>query len=315
MEKEAKPRKSRYAHTESSASFMEKIKSYPYSEQTQKAYDNSYRRLCYMLETTDPMQVCWHLELGEPTLHTILESTLTESTKQQVIRSIPTIFKVLQDGVEMTPEQREPYGREMKANNGRYLRGITKKKANERLPLFSDFMENVRGCFGEESKEYLLISLYSELTCRDDFSQLIVTPTYKASISRFNYIVVCLHKPCEVVLNVYKTAKKYGPIRVILSKEVSKKIKTYINDHHIEYGQYLFPQSSLSGFVSKILARCGLQGSISTLRRMMVSQYYNDPSKTEDDFEDLAKRMGHSMVEASLVYHRENNKPEEFKSV
>lgn len=303
---EKKQRKSKYPHTVSSESFSEKIKDYPYSAVTQNVYNHCFRVLCSVLKTCDPTELCWHIELGDPTLKEINDSDLTASTKEQLIRSIPTLYKVLKEGSELPESQRDPYVKAMMANNARYLRSITKKKANERLPLYSDFMENVKGIFGEDSQEYLLISLYNELTCRDDFSQLLISPTYKASISRFNYCVVCLHKPVEVVLNVYKTAKKYGPIRVIFSNEVSRKIKTYINQHELQYGQYLFPQSSLSGFVSRILERCGLHGSISTLRRMMVSEFYNDPTKTENDFEELAKRMGHSVSVATMLYHREN---------
>lgn len=299
-------RPSKYSHTELSETFSRMIEPYDYSPVTKKQYNVCFRILCCVLETTDPVMLKWHMEMANGTIETIGQSAITESQKTNLKRSIPTLYKVLNDGVELTAEQKEPYVTEMKKLTGQYLRGITIKKANERLPLFSDFMENVKGIWGEDSQEYLLISLYHELTCRDDFSQLLISPTYKASISRYNYIVVCDHKPCEVVLNNYKTSKKYGPIRVILSAEVSNRIKAYIQHHSLEYGHYLFPHSSLSRFVGRILERCGLKGSISTLRRMIVSEYYNDPEKGEDDFESLAKRMGHSQAVAGSIYHRAN---------
>lgn len=306
MSEEGKVRKSKYPHTEQSEAFSNQISSYPYSAVTKDVYKTQFRILCCVLNTTDPTELRWHIELGAPTIESIYNSDITKSSKNQLIRSIPTLYKVMNDGVELSDELKEPYVSKMKQNNGEYLRSITLKKAQERLPLFSDFMENVKGIYGEDSKEFLLISLYHELTARDDFSMLLISPTYKASISTFNYCVVALHKPVEVILNQYKTAKKYGPIRVTLSKEVSKRIKRYINEYGLQYGQYLFAQSSLSSFVGSILERCGLKGSISTLRRMMVSEYYNNPLHTDADFESLASRMGHSVSVASCIYHRAN---------
>lgn len=306
-EVQKQPRKSKYEHTEISETFSEKMRNHPsnYSEVTIKNYNTWFRVLCTVLETCDPVELMWHLELGEPTLETISESAVPESIKDQMVRAIPCIYKILSDH-EMTDEMKEPYVKKMLSNNGRYQRSITIKKAQERLPLYTDFMENILGIYGQDSKEYLLISLYKELTCRDDFSQLILTPTYKASICNYNYLVVCLYKPCEVILNQYKTSKKYGPIRVIFSNETSKRIKRYINQHSLQYGQYLFPQSSLSGFVGRILERCGLSGGISVLRRMMVSEFYNNPEKSDEEYVELAKRMGHSEGVASSIYHRAN---------
>lgn len=305
--KSKKGRKTKYEHNDLSNMFLEKIKADPsnYSSYTCNNYNKSLRILCYILSTTDATELTTQLEKSSETLEKIKSSDFTESNKDAVIRSIPTIYKVIVDK-ELTQEQKELYVKDMNASNGKYLRSITIKKSQERLPLFSDFMENVLSIYGQESQEYLLVSLYRDLTCRDDFSQLILTPAYKASISTFNYAVVCIGKPVEVILNQYKTVKKYGPIRVTLSDEVSCRLKHYINNHKLQYGQYLFPQKTLSGFVSNILSRCGLQGSISTLRRMMVSEYYNDPTKSDDDFEELAKRMGHSTTEAAVVYHRQN---------
>lgn len=303
----SKKRIPKYEHSGLSEMFSEKMKAHScnYSNVTVKNYNNNLRMLCFILSTTEQLELINHLENQETTINRINNSEITASNKENIIKSIPCIYKVLVD-IEMTEEQKAPYIKIIVANNNRYHRQITQQKAKERLPLFTDFMENVKGIYGEDSQQYLLISLYKDLTARDDFSQLLVTPTYKRSISTYNYIVVCRHKPCEIILNQYKTAKKYGELRVTLSNDVSNRIKRYINSNTIEYGDYLFPQSKLSGFVSNILSRCGLQGSISTLRRMMVSEYYNDTEKSDDDFEELAKRMGHSAGVASAIYHRVN---------
>lgn len=301
------PRKSKYEHTEISELFSEKMKNHPsnYSPVTCRNYNTWFRVLCKVLDTIDPDHLMWHIELGAPTVQTIYDSEISESTKDQVIRAIPCIYKILAEE-EMTDSMKEPYVKKMLSNNGKYMRSITLKKAQERLPLYTDFAEGVLGMYGEDSQEYLLVSLYKELTCRDDFSQLLITPTYKKSISKYNYIVVQLYKPCEVILNNYKTSKKYGPLRVVFSTDLSKRIKKYINGHNLQYGQYLFPQSSLSAFVGRILQKSGLTGGISTLRRMVVSEFYNSGEKSDEEYEELAKRMGHSSAVATNIYHRAN---------
>lgn len=307
-------RKTKYEHTAISDMFSEKMKEHPdnYSPMTCKNYNRSLRILCLVLSTTDAIELTTQLENSVDTLEKIKSSSQTESIKEAMIRSIPCIYKVLVDR-ELTEEKKEPYIKVTANYRNQYLRSITIKKAQERLPLYSDFMENVKGIYGTESQEYLLVSLYKDLTCRDDFSQLLLTPKYKASISTYNYMVVRQNHPVEVILNQYKTAKLYGPIKVTLSSETSARVKRYINAHNLQYGQYLFPQKTLSGFISKMLSRCGLKGSICTMRRMMVSEFYNDPTKTEDDFEELARRMGHSMNEATTIYHRANEEKNDLQ--
>jgi len=302
-----KIRKSKYPSNEISQTFSDKIKvhSSNYSPVTCKNYELNLRILLTLFSPNSITELLEQFENQDDTLRLIMDSTLTDSTKQNIVKCIPTFYKVLGEK-EMTEEQKQPYVKVIIANNNRYQREVTLKKAREHLPLYSDFLYQVKGIYGEDSKEFLLISLYDELTCRDDFSQLLVTPAYKASISTFNYIVVRSGHPVEAIINQYKTAKKYGSIKVTFSREVSNRIKRFINNHNIEYGQYLFPNSKLSGFVSGILTRCGLQGSISTLRRMKVSEMYNSRDHSEDEYEELAKRMGHSPQVAAQIYHRSN---------
>jgi hypothetical protein len=302
-----KIRKTKYPHSDISTTFSEKIKEHPsnYSPVTCKNYELNLRILLTIFSPNSILELLEQLENQDDTLTKIKEAPLTDATKQNIVKACPTFYKVLGER-EMTEEHKAPYTKVIIANNSKYQREVTLKKAQERLPLYSDFMENVKSIYGENSKEYLLISLYDELTCRDDFSQLLVTPAYKASISTYNYIIVRSGHPVEAILNQYKTAKKYGSIRVTFSREVSNRIKRYINNHNIQYGDYLFPNSKLSGFVSGILTRCGLKGSISILRRMKVSEMYNSPDHSEDEYEELAKRMGHSSQVAASIYHRVN---------
>lgn len=303
-------RSSKYPTTSISESFMELVKCHPsnYSEITIHNYDHMIRKLLTLLCPATVEEFLVQLLSAEETIEKIKGSAFTQSTQGCMIKAIPCIYKILA-GTEFTTEEKAPYITSMMLEQSAYLRNATIKKTNERLPLFSDFLEQVKGAYGEDSPEFLLISLYNELTCRDDYSQLLLTPAYKASICSFNYMVVKCGAPCEAIINQHKTSKVHGPLRVTFSPLVSARIKRYINQHKLQYGQYLFPHSKLSGFVSGILTTCGLKGSISTLRKMKVSEFYNDSSHSESEIEELAKSMGHTVNAACAIYYHGNSSP------
>lgn len=301
-------KKSIYPESELSLEFMTKMREHSnnYSETSCKGYNHNFRLLCVILSTTEKDKVIESILNGNELLEIINSyPNKSESVKINVVKILSTIYEVL-TGNPLPSEVRDIYKKKMATYQSHYLREIHAKKANERLPLYSDFLENVKSIYGEESQQFLLCSLYKELTCRDDFSQLLITPTYKRSICSFNYIIVKPHQPVDIILNQYKTSKKHGPIRVTLTRECSGRVKKYINQHNLQYGSYLFPQSRLSGFVGNILERCGLTGSISTLRKMIVSEFYNNKDNSDDELEDLAHKMGHDRNTAINIYLRNN---------
>lgn len=298
--------KSKYPTTDLSNEFYEKMKASTnnYSEVTCKSYNHNFRQLCNTLSITTSEELLANILTGQQLINTIDAMDKTPSIKYNIKKIIPCAYRIF-SSTELPADISALYSKHMMNYNRTYMQQIHSQKVQERLPLYSDFLDNVLGIYGEDSQQYLICSLYKELTCRDDFSQLLITPAYKRSISTFNYIVVRPHHPVEVILNQYKTCKKYGEMRVTLTTAISRKIKKYINQNNIQYGDYLFPQSRLSGVVSSILQRCGLQGGISTLRRMIISEHYSDPDKSDDEHEELARRMCHHPMTAVTVYMRD----------
>lgn len=306
---EAKQIKSKYPETDLSRTFFSKMQTSPsnYSEVTCKSYGHNFRILCHILSISTIEQLLTEILTGKELIDKIDATDRTPSVKYNIKKIIPATYRLLAEQ-DLPQEISALYSKHLMNYNRQYLQQVHAQKANERLPLYSDFLENVKGLYGEDSQQYIICSLYQELTARDDFGQLLVTPTYKRSISTYNYIVVRPHHPVEVILNQYKTCKKYGEMKVTLTTAISRKIKKYINQNSIQYGDYLFPQSRLSGVVSAILQRCGLTGGISTLRRMIVSEHYNSPDNSEDDHDELARRMCHHPLTAVSLYLRSNEK-------
>lgn len=295
-------RVSKYPPTEISETFKELLQCQPYSESTKKNYDDRIRKLLTILTPDSTQDFLTQLLSAEETLERIKGSDLSISSQTEIIKAIPCIYKILA-GEEFKAEEKAPYVKVMMLHNLEYLR----QKATEQrapLPTFSEFLERVKNAYGEDSEEFLLMSLYSELTCRDNFCQILLLPRFDGRRTNDNYIIINNSEPATAVINCHKTIRSHGPQKMVFSKPVSNRIKRYINTHKLQYEDFLFPQRSLSMYVSRVLERCELSGAISTLRDMKVSENMNDPTKTVEDLQRLAKEMGHSVQTACSVYYR-----------
>jgi len=298
-------RSSKYPSSEISELFSELCATHSsnYSASTQKNYEERCRKLLSILHPDSCEEFIRQLLLAEETIEKIKASDLTHASQMEVIKAIPCIFKVI-SGEELKKEEKAPYTKVMMLHSIDYDR----KKAMEKrdpLPTFAEFLEMVKSEYGEDSEEFLLMSLYSELTCRDNFCQILLLPRFDGRRINHNYIIANNTETASAVINCHKTQKYQGTIRVTFSKKVSNRLKRYINTHKMQYEDCLFPQQSLSGYVSRILDRCHLSGGISTLRDMRVSETINDPSKTSEDLQRLSQEMGHRIKTACSVYYHQ----------
>ena len=106
--------------------------------------------------------------------------------------------------------------------------------------------------FGKDSKEHIISLLYKEVPVRDDFYLKIVDKKYNTNDTN-NYLVLKNNKLLDVIINSYKTDKKYGQLTFHLSKALSKNILNYMKSNNIELGDHLFGKSPTnSDFVSKM---------------------------------------------------------------
>jgi len=160
-----------------------------------------------------------------------------------------------------------------------------------------EVLDKVKSKYGEDSKEFLIMSLYQRIPARDDF-QLLVTDKLDNYDDKINYLVLRMGKPSKVILHHFKTANKYGNKSFVLSKDLSNLVNKYRIKHNILLNDYLFGNRPQTGFVSKILKSIGFDDEmvynktgISFLRKITVS---NTPIDSAEEKLDLANKMGHS---------------------
>jgi hypothetical protein len=171
------------------------------------------------------------------------------------------------------------------------------KKATEKVEDINTYLTNVETKFGKSSKEYVLSRLYDEAPLRDDFHQLIIIQTEnKADDKNKNYIKIPRAGLGRVIANDYKTAKKFGTIKIDLTIGLTNLIRQYMKDNDIGYGQGLFgDKKRLSAFVSTMNKSMGYKGGISLFRKMKISTLLDGERITDAKLrQDLSNKMGHA---------------------
>jgi len=169
------------------------------------------------------------------------------------------------------------------------------RMATEQVMDYDVYEQKVKLFFGNASKESLIISLYKLSGFRDNLVMEVVDKIPKETDK--NYIVVPSTKTqnLKLILNAYKTDKKYNQDIIPVPKELSKEIRNYIDNHDIKYNDYLFGKSKLSGFIKKFNEKMDLpvKVTINKLRQMRVSKKLQDNPSVEERVK-LAHEMKHS---------------------
>ena len=186
---------------------------------------------------------------------------------------------------------------------------LTKMRQNNpeyAVMLFPAYLDKVKEKYGENSKEFLIAKLYSEIPARDNFGNLEIVPTLRQNDNTTdNYIVVPRNKiaPLKVVIQTYKTIARYGKKIIYLSPELSTMIRQYIITNSLT--DKLFPKNGkgLTAFITKMNKQVGLSGGINTLRKMYASTVLSNKDITPAERLKLAGEMMHSPI-MSLNYER-----------
>lgn len=187
----------------------------------------------------------------------------------------------------------------------------SKQKAeNEEVLDFNDYLKLVENAYGQVSKQFIIACLYRESGFRDDLQLLVIpseTPKTKKQMDT-NFIVVPTAKStnCTIILNTYKTEKKYGHKNISIDRTLSKLIREYIDENDIDYGEYLFGSKKLSKFISNFNAKMGLKITINKLRQMKISKNLAGDKSAKQRVK-VAKEMNHAPL-TSNVYLRKVKK-------
>jgi integrase len=153
-------------------------------------------------------------------------------------------------------------------------------------------------------QDYLIALLYSKYPLRNDFAEVkvITKKTYnnltKAEKEQRNYVVKHNSNKYFLVLNEYKTSKKYGEKKIEIDGDVLKPLRKWLRHSGSDYLLVNTKGDPLSSNgITKVLNRIGRAhrgkpfGS-SLLRHSYLSHKY---AKVDADKEKDADIMGHSL--------------------
>ena len=167
------------------------------------------------------------------------------------------------------------------------------KQTNETVMTFNEYLPLIENKYGKESKEYLIAKLYSFYGFRDDLN-LIITDKKENEDTTKNYIFISPDDlECNIILNEYKTKKKYGQDVIKLSDEICHLVKDYKTSNKLNNGELLFNMEKLSGYIKKFNIKIGLNITINKFRQMKVSEQLKEV-KTPEERLELSKIMKHS---------------------
>lgn len=168
-----------------------------------------------------------------------------------------------------------------------------KTDADHNVMEYKKYMEIIKEKYGADSKQFLIVSIYNEVSVRDDFARIIILNDKSQDNNIDNYLLNVNDK-FSIILNKYKTSNVYGKQIYLLSDSLSLLIQNYINKHEID--TYLFPENSsgLSGYITNFNKRVNIIGSVNYIRHMIVSEFLNRTDLTPEERHTQAIRMCHS---------------------
>ena len=163
---------------------------------------------------------------------------------------------------------------------------------------------------------YVIYSLLIRLPIRNDMAGMeLITKTQYNKLSEdqkktTNYLVKEKNN-MFLVLNEYKTAKKYGEKKIDVPKDLIKIFRMYIKLTNKEPGDVLFVSSTGNPISRNAMSQLLLKTSkkymgkgVSTtlMRKAVVSDKFGDMKKEQAELADI---MGHSVGVQNAVYNKE----------
>ena len=165
---------------------------------------------------------------------------------------------------------------------------------------------------------FVIYSLLIRLPIRNDMAGMeLITKTQYNKLSEeqkknTNYLVK-EKASMFLVLNEYKTAKKYGEKKIDVPKDLEKIFRMYLKLTKKEAGEVLFVSSTgkpiSRNAMSQLLLKTskkyiGKGVSTTLMRKAVVSDKFGDMKKEQAELADI---MGHSVGVQNAVYNKESN--------
>ena len=233
------------------------------------------------------------------------------NTKKTVVESLVWTIDHLNLG--LTAALKQPYVDLMEAYKLDSKSATKARQANPEYDVmaYTEFLAKVKGEFGGDSKQFVLASIYKECTMRDNFYNLVLVENDRGVLNDTdNYLIMprAAKGAVTVVINSYKTEKKYGVIRVKLSAGLSKLLREYVAKKGTTAGSRIFPENKtgLSAYISTFVKKIapGAKGGIDWIRQSVISEQMNKAGGLSAEARvALAKSCAHS-PNAQLAYVR-----------
>ena len=179
----------------------------------------------------------------------------------------------------------------------------TEKNKDKEVPPINDYVDNVAKQYGKNSMNHLIVMLLVATYGRDDLNLNVVKSILQSNKDlSLNYLVLEDDK-ITVIINEFKTSKKYGQKKLVLDDALAQQVQNYIDKKHIQYGDLMFPKLRLSQTISAINKKLGYtgDGAINLIRKMVNSDKYLDENITPYDELQIAKKIGHSYDSQSTL--------------
>lgn len=285
------------------------IEALPGSKKTITTYIDGAKRLSTILDITnffiafnDALKVIERIEKAKTT--TGKKELFSLNSKKALYQTIIKLNDLLK--LNIPQKEYELYMKQFDIFKVDSKKQTKAKADDEEVMDFDEYLKDIKNAYDVGSKEYLIVELYHFRGFRDDLQFKIIQKESDADKEDNNYIVVPLDKKtnCIILLNKYKTHKRYGKFILKIPTPLTNLIKNYIESNGLEYGSFLFKEKKLSSFISKFNRKIGLPITINTLRQMRISKYHQERELTTEEEVDLAREMHHS-VGASAGYRRQ----------
>lgn len=263
-------------------------------------YENSLKRLMKLSKCEDDLLKCFR---NYKKLIDIIDKSTKSNGEPYSENTILGIYQMILKVIDLlhlniTPSIKTQYSKKFNEYKIESSDNTEMKKATQVISTFDNYLDKVKEHFGVISKMFVLTSLYKEVTLRDDFVLKIVPTMKDTSDTSENYIVINKKDEATLIVNQYKTSKKYGQIKVKLSNYVSRLIRNYRQDENIPYNDYLFGSSNLSQYLNdqnKKIKVTKVGGAINYMRKMSTSDLLNQ-EPTARQREELSAKMTHSPI-------------------
>jgi hypothetical protein len=278
------------------------------SENTRKGYISSIRQIFRLTKCTT-LQKCL---AGYDKIKKLVETGVQVNGKPYSLNATKSLFQSIVYVVDhlkvpIPDATREKYRvlQQIYVGNSKKQTENNKTNPAHAVMLYSTYLEKIRVEFGDKSKQFLIASMYNEVTVRDDFQLTLIATEREMTSDTQNYLVVprIVKNNCTVIIQSYKTSSKYGILKQKVSTVLSKMLRDWITVNKLSHGDLLFQNKTLSDYVSTMNKSVGANSGINYLRHAKISEVMSRQVMSDEDRVKFSRRMAHSPM-TSLSYVR-----------